>query len=82
MANKEIRILVNKIEGKEPCTITVQDYSFPVGTKVKLKSNSKKVWEVESTYVSEGRLLYNLVDNKVLLLTPVYAEDMEIVEIV
>ena len=42
MANKEIRILVNKIEGKEPCTITVQDYSFPVGTKVKLKSNNKK----------------------------------------
>ena len=82
MASKEIRILVNKIEGKEPCTITVQDYSFPVGTKVKLKSNSKKVWEVESTYVSEGRLLYNLVDDKVLLLTPVYAEDMEIVEIV
>ena len=82
MATKEIRILVNKIESKEPCTITVQDYSFPVGTKVKLKSNSKKVWEVESTYVADGRLLYNLVDDKVLLLTPVYAEDMEIVEIV
>lgn len=82
MANKEIRILVNKIEGKEPCTITVQDYSFPVGTKVKLKNKNKKVWEVESTYVSEGRLLYNLVDDKVLLLAPVYAEDMEIVEIV
>ena len=82
MANKEIRILVNKIEGKEPCTITVQDYAFPAGTKVKLKSNSKKVWEVESTYVADGRLLYNLVDDKVLLLTPVYAEDMEIVEVV